>query len=378
MIKIIRVNYLDCFCYFYRYYVCVLKIKKKLKKPVLVFSYSINNKSNSEIDIHIDGDIVDASTQEFLKAYFGDTTSTSYKSFRNSMNALKEIDTYNVIINSSGGHVGDAMAIHDLITELQNNGKTVNTIGRGIVASSATLILLAGKNPEMSANSWFMMHSVSGGIYGNVDMVENYATTMRKFNNEIRDLYASKSGMRPEEITKLMDNETWLTAKEAKGKGLVAIVTGDIAFENKIPAEQWSFSNNAVLNSYNASVKPENNEVMSFLKNLKTELMNAVKGIPSAKDNQELVNQIADAIGKPFEGLEVAINEAVKNAVDAMPKPATIDIDPTIIKAAVDVATADLVQKVNDLEQDIVDKIGGESQAGKQKDPPAVIGKFDN
>src|SRR5687768_10181960 len=112
-----------------------------MKLPIQVFNFSIKNAGKQTVDIHIDGDIVDASTQELLKAWIGDETSVSFKSFRNQVNEL-DAQVYNIYINSSGGLVTDAMAMHDFMTELESKGKTVNRIGRGIVASSGTYILM--------------------------------------------------------------------------------------------------------------------------------------------------------------------------------------------------------------------------------------------
>ncbi len=342
-----------------------------MKKPIQIFNYSIKNSAdNNSVDIYIDGEIVDATTQEMLKAFFGEETSVSYRSFRNSINE-SNANVFNVIINSQGGHVGDALAMHDLLVELQGKGKIVNTIGRGIVASSATLLLLSGNSPEMSANSWFMMHTVSGGIYGNVDQVENYAVTMRKFNDKIRDIYASKSGMRKEDVSKLMDSETWLTAQEAKNKGFVASVTGDQPFNNLINKDDWSFSNVSVLNSYNGSVKPQtsNSEDMKKLfADFATEIKNLLSGIKptdTSKDNSELVNSISTAITTPLTALSEGIDAAVSTAVS------------TAMTAELKKATDPLTNKITELENEIVALKGKQTQSEK---PETVvpIGNFNS
>lgn len=329
-----------------------------MKQPIQVFNYSIQNSANDSVDIYIDGDIVDASTQAMIKAFFGDDTSVSYKSFRNSLNKV-EVGTYNVIINSPGGHVGDALAIHDLLTDLQNKGKTVNTIGRGIVASSATLILMAGNKPEMSANSWFMMHPVNGAVYGNVDEIENYSRTMRKFNDSIRDLYSSKSGLRKEEVTKLMDAETWLSASEAKEKGFIDAITGEVSFQNKIQPEGWDLHNTAILNKYNNSVKtePQFEDMKKFFSDLGKEIMNAVKGVKPNEDQQAFVNSISEAISKPFEtigdSMETQVTEIVNKAVE--PFEARI--------AGLEQAKLDLEKRNGELETEITNKLGEKTNA---------------
>lgn len=219
-----------------------------------VFNYTVQNQANNSADIYIDGVIVDAETQQIMRDWWGDETSVSYKSFRDQLLKSDE-KVLNIYINSYGGHVGDAMAIHDLLIELKSKGKTVNTIGRGIIASAATYILMAGGNDsEITKNSWFMVHNASGGVYGDVYTVENYAKTLRKFNNTIRDFYTDATGMSQNEIKKLMDEETWLTGEEAVNKKFVKKLTQESTFNNSISLDQWKFKNISVLNAYNSSV----------------------------------------------------------------------------------------------------------------------------
>ncbi len=373
--------------------------------PVPVFNYSISNKAENEVDIHIDGDIVDASTQAIFKDWFGDDTTTSFKSFRDQLNSV-EANVFNVYINSGGGIVTDAMAIHDLLKDIQTKGKTVNTIGRGIVASAATYILMAGGNPRMSKNSWFMIHNVSGGVWGDVNLVESYASTLRKFNNRSRDFYSEFTGMRKEDITKMMDAETWMNADEAKQKGFIKEIDGEAEFTNTISREKWQYGNLSVLNAYNSAVKQppikdendllkQNHEEMKkFLQDLGTNIMNAIKGIKPAENNdhETLMNSIAEAVGKPFseaaDQMEAAVVEIVNKRVT--PETTQTQID-SAVKVAVDAATKDFNQKITDLEttnaelktineelgKDILQMKGKKSSGNsEQKDAPKVIGAY--
>lgn len=307
-----------------------------MRCQVHLFNYSIRNASQDAVDIFIDGDIVDASTQKIYEEWFGDDTTTSYKSFRKQLEAV-EASTYNVYINSGGGLVTDAMAIHDLLQEMQAKGKTVNTIGRGIIASAATYILMASKTPRMSKNSWFMIHNVSGFAWGDVDQVEKYYNTLRKFNNRSRDFYAEATGISKDDIEKMMKEETWMTADEAKENGFIAAVEGEVEFTNRIPKEKWSFSNQAVLNSYNSSVreKPADthpnihqkfDDMKKFFQQLGQEILNAIKGVkqPENGNHEQLMESIGTAVqnameqaSEKFESeLNTATAEAVKNLID--------------------------------------------------------------
>ncbi len=268
-----------------------------MNKSIDVFNFSFVNSADESVDVHIDGEIVDASTQQIMRDWWGDETSVSFKSFRDEI-TKSPAKTLNVYINSYGGHVGDAMAIHDLLVDLQNQGKTVNTKGRGIIASAATYILMAGNNSEMSKNSWFMIHNASGGVYGDVNIVENYARSLRKFNDATRDFYASATGIPKENITKMMNAETWMTAEEAKEKGFVKSVSGGVSFTNTIPKENWHYSNRAVLNAYNSSVtkpKMSNAVFQNSLSAAQAESFEVVDG--GFLLTEEMLNSIDTTIG---------------------------------------------------------------------------------
>lgn len=298
-----------------------------MKRSFQTFSFSITNAADEVAEINIDGAIVDAETQQIYRDWFGDETSVSFKSFRDQVKSLKA-KTYNIYINSPGGLVTDAMAMHDLIVDMRKEGKQVNTIGRGIIASAATYILMAG-NSSMSENSWFMIHNVSGYAWGDVNQVEQMAATLRKFNNATRDFYASATGKRKEDITKMMDAETWMTAQEAKENGFIQEVSGKADFTNAIPREHWQFQNMAVLNAYNSAVaKPSNSHTQNQIEDMKkyfqdlgNNILNAIKGIkaPENNDHSALMNSIGEAVGNKIteaaEQVDGAVAEAVTNAV---------------------------------------------------------------
>ncbi|MGE9312885.1 head maturation protease, ClpP-related [Niabella sp. CJ426] len=361
-----------------------------MKCQVQIFNYVVNSDEN-EVNIYIDGDIVDASTQQFYKDWLGDDTTTSFKSFRDQVNKT-DVQTYNVYINSGGGLVTDAMAIHDLLKNLQSKGKTVNTIGRGIIASAATYILMAGNNATMSKNSWLMIHNVSGAVWGDVNEVESYATTLRKFNDSSRDFYASATGLRKEDITKMMNAETWMTADEAKEKGFVKQIEGEVAFTNKIPKEHWQFSNMAVLNAYNSAVQPpkeiipqQNLEDMKkYFEELGEKIMNAIKGVkaPENNDHAALMQSIGEAVSNSFKegatGLEDSITKIVNEAVEEATKPAELTEDDKKAKDEADKKAKEDSEKVEKLEETVsgleeeIKNLKGGKQVSNQNTPGRV------
>lgn len=342
-----------------------------------VFNFSVQNSAEDVAEINIDGAIVDAETQAFYREWFGDDTSVSFKSFRDQVKALNA-KTLNIYINSYGGIVTDAMAMHDLIVDMRKEGKMVNTIGRGIIASAATYILMAGKS-SMSENSWFMIHNVSGGIWGDVNQVEQYAGTLRKFNNAARDFYATATGKRKEDITKMMDNETWMTAQEAKENGFVQEVSGKVNFTNSIPKEHWQFSNLAVLNAYNSacSEPPSNSPIQNQIEDMKkyfqdlgNNILNAIKGIkaPENNDHSALMTSIGEAVGNKIteaaDQVDAAVAEAVSNAAAEEVKKIDQKVSDAVANAVKPLNDKiSNLEKVNgDLEKDITELKGNKTK----------------
>jgi ATP-dependent Clp protease protease subunit len=286
-----------------------------MPKPIIhIFNYSVKNQSNKTVDIHIDGDIVDSPTQEMLKNWFGDETSTSFKSLRNQIEKA-DPKTINLFINSAGGHVGDAMAIHDYLVSLESKGVTVNRNGIGIVASAATYPLM-GKNSSMSENSHLLIHNAASFAYGDVNQMEVQVKNVRKFNDSIVNFYSNVTGKDKETIQDWMNNETWFTAQEAKDNGFVNSITGQVQFTNKISPEKWDYKNQDVLSVYNSFTN--SNPINMDISKLTEAVTNGFKEIKNLfKNNDKPTDEVIDA----------TINTCTTAIVNAVKEQSVVGID---------------------------------------------------
>lgn len=335
-----------------------------------VFNYNVQNSTDDTLDVYIDGAIVDAEWQQILHDWYGDTTSVSFKSVRDEViNSGKRNITF--WINSYGGHVGDAMAIHDWIVNLETQGYNIKTNGLGMICSAATYILSASKNSHISKNSYYMIHNVSGGIYGDVNMIENFSKTMRKFNDTIVDFYANLTGKSNEAVTEWMNLETWFTGSEAVTNGFVVNLLDNQEFTNTIPAEAFPYKNKAALNLYNSFVKPENNNDMKLV----DLIVNALKegGFIANKEGdspkpitaEALTNALTEGL-KDFnpEPTEEQLNNSVANFFkDGLPTNVATQIGEAITNATKDLptnASIETLQKdIKDLQDDVASNKGG-------------------
>ncbi|MCK7513853.1 MAG: ATP-dependent Clp protease proteolytic subunit [Desulfobacterales bacterium] len=143
------------------------------------------------------------------------------KSFSRDLKALGDIDQLDVRINSPGGSVFEGTAIYNIL-KAHKAQKTVYV--DGIAASIASVIAMAGDTVVMPENAIMMIHNPFGLVQGNAEDMRKMADALDKVKTAIISAYAAKSGMSDQDISDLMDDETWMTAQEAKDRGFADTV----------------------------------------------------------------------------------------------------------------------------------------------------------
>ena len=139
------------------------------------------------------------------------------KSFQKELAGIKasQIDLH---INSPGGEVFDGITIYNLIKQHPAN---VTAHIDGLAASIASVIALAGDTVIMAENALFMIHNPWGFAMGDASEMRKTADLLDKIGGSLVTAYATKSGKSDDEISVLMDSETWMTAQEAKDAGFI-------------------------------------------------------------------------------------------------------------------------------------------------------------
>ena len=125
-----------------------------------------------------------------------------------------------IYLNSSGGSFFDGLSFAQLMLELQSKGITVEVRCYGIAASAAAVILVAGSPGHrwIADCSFVMVHELLVFKFlsiQSVSQVEKEARVMRKLQDTMTRMIASRIKLSPEELKRRCAEETWISAQQA-------------------------------------------------------------------------------------------------------------------------------------------------------------------
>jgi ATP-dependent Clp protease protease subunit len=128
-----------------------------------------------------------------------------------------------IFIDSPGGDAYAGYAIFDMIRFVK---PPVWTIGMGLVASAAAIILLASPKERRVGlpNSQYLIHQPLSGIRGVATEIEIHARELDKLKERINRLIAGETGTAYEQVEKDTDRDYWMNADEACKYGLLSRV----------------------------------------------------------------------------------------------------------------------------------------------------------
>jgi ATP-dependent Clp protease protease subunit len=147
---------------------------------------------------------------------YGDITSygdgVGVKKLSKELDAMKDVSTINVYINSYGGEVAEGLAIYNA---LRRHKAKIKTYCDGFACSSASVIFMAGEERIMYESSLLMIHNAWSLVMGNANELRKQADDLEKITQASVEAYKAHSSLEEDEIKKLMDEETWILPEEA-------------------------------------------------------------------------------------------------------------------------------------------------------------------
>ena len=179
-------------------------VKQQAKSPGTVELYIYGN---------IEGDSVDWRTGEKIES------ETSADHIRREIEAYGDVKTVELHINSMGGSVFEANAIVNYLRRLKAD--TIAYVD-AFACSAASAIVCACDMVFMLRNSVMMIHNPWTVAIGNAKELRKVADDLDLLSEAFATVYLDKADGKLDEkrLTKLLDEETYLTAEQAYDLGL--------------------------------------------------------------------------------------------------------------------------------------------------------------
>lgn len=132
-------------------------------------------------------------------------------------------DPIKIFINSPGGDVDAGFAIYDMAKFVKNE---VYMIGMGLIASAATLVLLAVPAERRLGlpNSSYLIHQPMSRMEGVATDIEIYTKQLERTRDRLNAIVAAQTGQPIEVVKRDTDRDYWLDAQEAISYGLISRV----------------------------------------------------------------------------------------------------------------------------------------------------------
>lgn len=185
-------------------------IPVKWKEATTQMDYGIDVNTSS---ILLFGEIMDGSLYD---------VTTRIRAILHMRDESKKNDPINIIINSDGGSVYEALGIIDFMQSLDVK---VNTICRGRAMSAAALILCAGTGTRAaSKNSTIMFHEISSDIYGKSSDMKANVQHMEKLENILLDIICTNSKQNADFWKTSTIKDFYITPTEAIDLGVIDTV----------------------------------------------------------------------------------------------------------------------------------------------------------
>lgn len=151
-----------------------------------------------------------------------------------------------VWINSPGGDVFAASQIYNMLKEYK--GKVTVKID-GLAASAASVIAMAGDEILMSPVAMLMIHNPSTLIWGEETDMVKAKEMLSEVKESIINAYEVKTNLPRNKISKMMDNETWMSSNKAVELGFADKVLYEEYPSNNLIEDGFIFDKVTVVNS---------------------------------------------------------------------------------------------------------------------------------
>jgi ATP-dependent Clp protease protease subunit len=185
------------------------------------------------------------------------------KKFKNDLYKYGQGGPVLLKINSPGGDVIAASVMRAILTDYPGE---VTARVDGMAASAAVAVTMAAKTIQMMDAAYMMIHDPSVVVFLvmlDIETLGQLRDSLKAIKDGLVPIYASRTGLSNDRISRMMTDETWMSAKEAVAFGFADQVldggqknnAGNVAFVNCL--QNYEHVPPALLQAITQPVPPE-------------------------------------------------------------------------------------------------------------------------
>lgn len=156
----------------------------------------------------------------------------------NALKELGEVKELTVRINSGGGSVFEGVGIYN---QLKTHAAKVIIQIDALAASIASIIAMAGDEIVMAENALMMIHNPMGFTFGDRDEHMKTVELLDSITETLVGTYTKRTGQTAEDVTGWMNDETWMTAAQAKERGFADSIGENKGVEAKLTQGVYNY-----------------------------------------------------------------------------------------------------------------------------------------
>jgi ATP-dependent Clp protease, protease subunit len=164
------------------------------------------------------------------------------KLFKDQLYAMGKGGPVLLKVNSPGGDVIAASRMRAILTDYPGE---VTARVEGMAASAAVAVVMAASKVEMMDSAYMMIHDPAVVVFMahlDIQTLGDLRDDLKSIKDGIVPVYAQRTGLDEGKISRMMTDETWMSAREAVDLGFAdAVINGGQKARNK--SEKVAFVN---------------------------------------------------------------------------------------------------------------------------------------
>lgn len=216
---------------------------------------------------------------------------------------MKDLNDYNIskrkhinlYIDSPGGYVEEAFTMYDKLQELKKDYE-IHTYNDGQVMSAATLLFIAGDERTFDfAKGNLVIHNPFVQVEGDASTMRQYAKELQKIEDRLTNIYASVSKTNQAEISRIMDENRYLTSDEVIRLKLATEVK-NVAVAPSLSYAEYTCSTPFAALCKDFDIKMQEKRKINQNNNKRMKVLDFVKTLLKISEIKNLVVTAADGV----------------------------------------------------------------------------------